>query len=325
MMKAVYLAILTSLNLAGATPCPSHHFKWGEIKHIFIGDYRPGNLAFTPEQLLSNKIIQNFRGTSAAGPNWVEFLSGCAVENGEWLPSECSIQLWNFAYAGADYSEEFLPIHANHTTPMVNQTLQYLTYGEPAIGNKIDKSKTLVAIWIGINDVGDAAKLDVNLEEYYDAIIEAMLSQSVEWLYEASFQNFLFLNIPPRDRSPSYIGKDEQQQAAKNQARWWNERLSIRVPEFAKSHPSAKVMMYDTNTFFTKVLDEPEKYGFLNTTGLCAGANTEDVLDHPEFYGCTPLSTYFWLNSGHIHKVMAKDLEHFLRSESSAIQEHRST
>jgi hypothetical protein len=77
------------------------------------------NYRFTPAQLLSDEIVQNQVrlltyyitvelplthikqiGTSAGGPNWVEYLTGCF----SGLPSKCKRQLWDFAFAGADVS-----------------------------------------------------------------------------------------------------------------------------------------------------------------------------------------------------------------------------
>lgn len=72
----------------------------------FIGGLLPEQYAYTPGDILGNKIIQNFTGTAEGGPNWLEFISGCAVEDGLWSPQNCKRQLWDFAVAGADVSEE---------------------------------------------------------------------------------------------------------------------------------------------------------------------------------------------------------------------------
>jgi hypothetical protein len=56
--------------------------------------------------LLSNKIVQNFSGTAEGGPNWVEYLTGCGLEEGLTSPETCKLQLWDFAFAGADISQE---------------------------------------------------------------------------------------------------------------------------------------------------------------------------------------------------------------------------
>lgn len=280
----------------------SYSFVYGEFgypAYTFIGDYRPGNLEFTPEELLSNRIFQNFtHSTSAGGPNWSEYLTSCAVEEGQWYPRECDTELWNFAFAGASFSEEFLEPHADFTTPMVNQTEQFLTWADPVL--ELDKSKALVAIWIGINDLGDAAKLNVSLPEFYDAITEAIFAQSIQSLYDAGYKNFLMLNIPPRDRSPAYRNNEGGAAEVKQWTVWWNGSLNKWAERFAGSHADTNIMVYDTNTVLNKVLDSPQEYGILNTTHVCDGWNNATVIDHPEWFGCRPLETYFWLNSGHM-------------------------
>lgn len=92
---------------------------YGYPNSSFIGDLL--NLNYTPSQLLSDVIVQNQvthpeisllslehvadfvqTSTSAGGPNWVEYLTGCF----SGLPSHCKKQLWDFAFGGADVSTE---------------------------------------------------------------------------------------------------------------------------------------------------------------------------------------------------------------------------
>lgn len=80
-----------------------HH---GHPGYSFIGDYLPENFAYTADELLENFIWQNYTSTSAGGPNWAQFLTGCAVEVGQHYPRECEKQLWDFAFAGANTAEE---------------------------------------------------------------------------------------------------------------------------------------------------------------------------------------------------------------------------
>lgn len=77
----------------------------GYPKYSFIGSYLPGDFAFTPERLLENRISQNYTSQSAGGPNWIEYLTGCAVEDGYHSPLDCDVQLWDFAFAGANIAE----------------------------------------------------------------------------------------------------------------------------------------------------------------------------------------------------------------------------
>lgn len=209
------------------------------------------------------------------------------------------MHLWDFAFAGSDITEAITPLHHNNTTPFVNQTQQYLTYAEPVIGCHMDKSKALVAIWIGINDISDTANWDVDFPDLYNELMDAMFTGGVQPLYNAGYHNFVILNLPPRDRGP---GSEDvpQPNPMTQQQEWWNDILEEHVEKFSRKHRDANAMLYDTNTFLNKVLDHPAKYGFQNTTDFCPGYNNETVLTDPGAFGCTPIDGYFWFNSGHM-------------------------
>ncbi|KAH9885706.1 carbohydrate esterase family 16 protein [Xylariomycetidae sp. FL2044] len=340
-MNYILCLLLGLGNYVGARCIPRPSFDWAETKYLiafgdsytfvqgtagytnfsFIGSYLPEQFGFAPETLLSDRIVQNFTGTAEGGPNWVEFLTGCGLEPGETAPESCDVQLWDFAFAGADVSEEFLALHHNSTTPLVNQTQQYLTWAEPVIGKKMDKSKALVAVWIGINDINDSAKFtNVSFPAFYDQLITAVFEQTVQPMWEAGYGNYLFVNLPPLDRTPSNL-EAEEPLPNKTMIGWWNDALTRHSEEFAASHLAAKTMVYDANTFLNGVLDEPHEYGIEDVASFCEAFDQAAVQQTPEKFGCLPLNRYFWYNSGHmssqVHKVMAPDIEKLLLGEST--------
>ncbi|KAB5571848.1 lysophospholipase A [Coniochaeta sp. 2T2.1] len=343
-LKALLYA---SLLIIPAAALPKRGtFDWDKTKHVvafgdsytyiqgtaglqnfsFIGDYLPGNFAYTPETLLSNKIVQNFTGTAEGGSNWIEYLTDCGVTPGLTSPVTCERQLWDFAFAGADVAEEFTPLHHPYTVPLVNQTQQYLAYGDAVLKRRacLNPARTLVAIWIGINDINDSAKSTTtpSFAAFYASILDRVFSTSVSSLLSAGYRNFLFVNLPPLDKTPSNLLK---QPAARTpnatMVGWWNDVLAERVRELDKTEEGVTAMVYDANRFLNGVLETPERYGVRNTTGFCAGYLQADVLTDPGKYGC-PVSVgeYFWFNSGHmtshVHEVMAPDVERFLRERS---------
>ncbi|KAI1331687.1 carbohydrate esterase family 16 protein [Xylariaceae sp. FL0255] len=327
--------------LVSAAAVPKPYFEWEDTKYFiafgdsytfvqgtkglynfsFIGDYLPEDFNFAPETLLTDKIAQNFTGTAEGGPNWVEFLTGCALEPGYTLPRDCKVQLWDFAFAGADVSEEFTALHHNFTIPLVNQTQQYLTWAEPVLSKIIDKSKSIVAIWIGINDIGDTSKFNVSFPAFYDEIIGTMFTESVAPLYKAGYNNFMFVNLPPLDRTPGNVASATPL-PNKTMIDWWDASLEAHSKAFAAKNAGAKTMLYDANAFLNSVLDDPTAYNITNSTGYCASYSNLDVLYHPELYGCLPLDEYFWYNTGHMtshtHKSLAPHMEAFLREQSTS-------
>ena len=314
----------------------------------FIGDYLPGDFAYAPETLLTNQIVQNFTGTAEGGPNWIEYLTGCGVKPGLTSPLTCKLQLWDFAFAGADVAEElyvfspsrpfFLatkvgltqknnstPLHHPYTIPLVNQTQQFLTYGDAVLKKKacLNPLKALVAIWIGINDINDSAKYPVpSFASLYASILDRVFSSSVDPLISAGYRNFLFVNLPPLDRTPSNLARAPAARSPNaTMVGWWNAALAERAAELDGKEQGVTAMVYDANSFLNGVLDDPGRYGVANTTGFCAGYLQADVLTDPGKYGCpVPVGEYFWFNSGHmtshVHELMAPDVERFLLSRS---------
>ncbi|KAK6088997.1 lysophospholipase a [Seiridium cupressi] len=271
----------------------------------FIGSYLPDQFAFNASKLLNDKIVQNFTGTAEGGPNWVEYLTGCAVENGQYVPANCPVQLWDFAFAGASVSQQFLPLHHNYTVPLVNQTQQYLTYADSILTRapiRLNKRKSLVAIWIGINDVNDSLASKPNgtsYEDFWDAELSAVFTQSVTPLLNVGFKNFLFVNLPPLDRTPSNQ-KTTTPYPSKSQVDTWGSSLAEKAAAFQQENAGVTALLYDANTFLNGVMDNPDDYGVTNTTSYCPGYNQADVLTNPGNYGCAPLDEYFWYNTGHM-------------------------
>jgi phospholipase/lecithinase/hemolysin len=292
----------------------------GYSNFSFIGSYLPEQFSFTPQTLLSNKIVQNFTGTAEGGPNWVEYLTGCGLKPGETSPQDCTVQLWDFAFAGADVSLEYLAQHHAWTVPLVNQTQQYLKWAEPVIGQTMEKSKALVAVWIGINDINDSSKsTNVSFPAFYDELMDTVFAESVTPMYDAGYKNFLFLNLPPLDRTAANI-VSETPRPNKTMIAWWNDSLARHSRVFAAEHKDTKTMVYDANQFLNGVLNAPHRHGITNTTSYCLDYADPDVLEHPAAHDCLPLDEYFWYNSGHMsshtHKIMTLDIAKFLREES---------
>ncbi|KAI0536421.1 hypothetical protein GGR58DRAFT_475280 [Xylaria digitata] len=188
-------------------------------------------------------------GTAEGVPNWIEYLTGCGLELGETLPQDCRLQLWNFAFAGASVSLEYLSRHHDFTIPLVNQTQQYLTWAEPVIGEKLDKSRALVAFWIGINDINDTSKFtNVSFPVFYDDLIDAVFTQSVHPMYECGYKNFLFINLPPLDRTAANV-VSETPLPNKTMIGWWDDSLVRHSDMFTIRNGDVKTMVYDANRF----------------------------------------------------------------------------
>ncbi|KAH7128959.1 hypothetical protein EDB81DRAFT_906730 [Dactylonectria macrodidyma] len=325
-------------SLSKSNPAARQPFSWHDTKHViafgdsytfvqgthghpnysFIGNYLPDAFGFTPERLLENRIFQDSSSPKSRGPNWIEYLTGCAVEDGQHSPLDSKVQLWDFAFAGANTTETLLPLHHPFTTSLVNQTQQFLTYADSVLRQHagLDLSKALVVIWIGINDVIDAHILKKTSPEFYAEIIKIIFGQSVLPLVEAGYKNFLILNVPPLDKSP--LNQVQfQGQLDGTLIDTWNSELQKQADIFSEKHQGTRAIVFDTNTVLNRTLKEPSAYEIKNTTESFDAMNQllQAVKDVTTIDSLSA-SDYFWFDSAHIgtkpHKALADAVHTFL-------------
>ncbi|KAJ8503321.1 hypothetical protein ONZ45_g10951 [Pleurotus djamor] len=294
MLSLLFLAI----NLPGLVAGRERtHFDWNQIKHVYaFGDsytFVQGTLGhanfsfigdalsptFTPEQLLSNEIV----------PRNLEFLTGCF----QGRPADCAIQLWDFAFAGADIDAALLPRHHDFTVALVEQVEQWATFTSHVLPKP--PASTLTAWWIGINDTGDTLSNSTITD--FSAFWEKEM-QSYFMAVNKAFDNgltgaHLFINVPPEERSPSSLGNPAKALLQKDHILLFNSILSTHTDAFESAHPSTTVLRFDAHAWFNHVLDNASEFGFTNTSNFCT---------------CT-LPEFFWFDSGHptehVHAILA--------------------
>lgn len=268
----------------------------GYANSTFIGSNL--NFSYTPEQLLSNRIQQeDVDSTANRGPNWIEDITNCGTKQGLTNPQTCDIQLWDFAFGGADITVEYLPLHHNWSVQLVNQTEQFLDYAQPVLKDIVDPDKTLVALWIGINDIGDSAELDVDFPTFYNELITTAFEQAVEPVYKAGYKNWLFMKLPPLNRTPGNLVRAAGPLPNTTMIGWWDDTFAQHAAAFAAKNEDVTALVFDSNTFLNHVLDNPAEYDIKNTTSYCPAYNQPLPVTQ---YGCLPLEDYFWYDSGHM-------------------------
>ncbi|KAF9870967.1 lysophospholipase a [Colletotrichum karsti] len=336
-MPSVYSQATAEPKVASPT-APAASFNWQKTSHVLaFGDsytYVQGtegwwgysfigsqlNISFTPEQLLSDRIVPGQNTSSAGGPNWIEELTGCK----DGLPRDCEIQLWNFAFAGADISTTFVPLHHDYTISFENQVWQWDTYGRSVIN--ADQKLSLVASFIGINDINDMANFEFPLqnltsfEELYTAAIAEQFT-ALETVHKAGYRNFLFLNLPPLDKTPaSQTNPNRKPDTA--MINTFNDVLNQTAKAFTEQHPGTTAMVFDTYSWLTHVFNNAASFGITNTTSFCPKYNAWDIATNYESSGCQPIGEYFWYNSGHIaytvSQLLGSKVDEFLTQKSGS-------
>ncbi|KAG9581967.1 carbohydrate esterase family 16 protein, partial [Aureobasidium melanogenum] len=315
---AIVIAAWGLSNIAHALPNnqpkKTHYPGWAQIKHIFaFGDSytttgfnvslsQPG-----PGNPLGNPTYPGY--TSSNGPNWIDYLTTTY--------NKSFIETVNLAYGGATVDSTlvapYLPTVLSVKEQVESEYLPiYASYFSPVPWSSDD---TLFAIFIGINDIGNSyASQNATLLP----TIFSELSGLVDKIYTSGARNFLFLNVPPVDRSPltQAAGPSAQSLEAADIADW-NNRLVSLSNSLTWKYKDATSFVFDTNKVFSRVIDHPCAYPqtcpYQNTTNYCTayenGTSTPTSFDP----ACgVSVDKYLWLNSLHptfrMHQVIAEQI-----------------
>ncbi|ESK90562.1 carbohydrate esterase family 16 protein [Moniliophthora roreri MCA 2997] len=106
-------------------------------------------------------------------------------------------------------------------------------------------------------------------------------------------RNFLFINVPPVNRSPLMISNSGASQEA-TVINGHNSRMATKIASFQASNAGVKTFSYDSYAAFTKILNNPTSYGFKDATSVGNAANN--------FWG----DVYHPTSSA--HKLFAQDI-----------------
>ncbi|KAI9574210.1 carbohydrate esterase family 16 protein [Boletus coccyginus] len=243
--------------------------------------------------------------TSSNGPNWVEFLTSTY--------NQTAVKTFNLAYGGATIDSALVPPYLPTVLSVVDQVSEFNEYlaSKPA-GAEWNSANSLFAIWIGINDVGTSVGwTNITQSQFYGTLLDRLFSQ-VDDLYNAGARNFLFLTVPPTNRSPLTLEQGPQTAAQLGaDIADYNTQLTQSVCNFQENYADlGSITIFDTQPIFNTLLDEWQTFGFVNVTGYCAAYENGTPTTTYQVEGCAPVSSYFWLNSLHplftVHNILAK-------------------
>ncbi|CCT74529.1 related to cellulose-binding GDSL lipase/acylhydrolase [Fusarium fujikuroi] len=216
--------------------------------------------------------------TTSAGLNWVGHVTSTL--------NTSLILTYDFAYSGATVDKKIVNSWAQYS--MSDQVDLYKQYVAP----KITKVDTLVAFWIGINDVGEAfwSKKSALVTECVDRYFELL-----QVLVNDGYSKFVLLSIPAyADQFPKMIGQPEVDLARlRSDIISYNNAVKAKAASFTSSHPSVKIQIFDTKPSFDQVVNNYAAYGAKDAT--CFGASN-----------CLWADDYH--ASGAIHKLLAQNL-----------------
>ncbi|KAI1099220.1 carbohydrate esterase family 16 protein [Jackrogersella minutella] len=304
----------------GACTATTEWTGWENIKHAFIfGDsYTQTGFNYTqsPPSLSNPFGNPAYPGyTSSNGPNWVGYLT---VKYNASL-----LQTYNLAYGGATVDSAlvmpYVPTVLSVKQQVEEEFIPGYTSGAPKAPSAPEwtGADSIFAFWIGINDVGNSYGSGPEASGLLYTKIFDVYSDLVDQLYSSGARNFVFINVPPVDRSPLTVGQGQSSvDTEKDAIADWNKRVSDTAATLKSDHADeVNVWVYDSNKSFNDVMDAPNTYeqtaDLKNTTDYCAayqnGTPDEDTLTR----SCgVAVNEYFWLNNLHptypIHDVVAK-------------------
>ncbi|KAI0139143.1 carbohydrate esterase family 16 protein [Hypoxylon sp. NC0597] len=311
-----------NLGIVGSEACvaTTEWPGWKDIKHAFIfGDsYTQTGFNYTQTPPSASNPFGNppYPGwTSSNGPNWVGFLT--VKYNASRL------QTYNFAYGGATVDsalvQPYMPTVLSVKQQVQDEFIPGYTGNPPQAPSapKWTGANSVFAIWIGINDVGNSyGSGPASSGPLYTKIFD-VYSSLVNQLYTSGARNFVFINVPPVDRSPLTVGQGKASvEMEKAAIADWNKRVVDTAAALKSNHTDeVNVWVYDSNRSFGEVLDKPSTYeqtaGLKNTTGYCSAYQNGTPEENTLTPSCgVAVNEYFWLNNLHptypIHDVVAK-------------------
>ncbi|KAI0391763.1 hypothetical protein F5Y17DRAFT_439248 [Xylariaceae sp. FL0594] len=324
-MVNIKLATLSSLALSASAlsiPGPEGHHAprawagWKNIKRAFIfGDsYTQTGFNYTLAQPSASNPFGNppYPGwTSSNGPNWVGYLT--------YKYNASALLTYNLAYGGATVDSALVKPYDPSVKSLRDQVEQEFVpgYTGSAAKAKWSGKDTIFAIWIGINDIGNSYWNGADATNTLNAKIFNVTSGLIDKIYAAGGRNFVFLNVPPLDRTPLIIPQGADAVAlSKADVAAWNQKV-VSLAKTVKAKGNTNVWVYDSNKSFGEVIDNPashpESANLKNTTGYCADYQNGTPAQDTFIPSCgVPVNQYFWLNNLHptsaIHEVVAKGI-----------------
>ncbi|KAF4995846.1 hypothetical protein FDECE_12679 [Fusarium decemcellulare] len=275
---AKYLALAAGLSQAFASPVvpravTKHLVVFGD-SYSTVGFWPGGELA-TAANPLGNPSLPG--QTTANGLNWVGHVTSTL--------NTSLVLTYDFAVSGATVDKDIVETYAQYCVD--DQVAQYKQY----VSSKITKADTLVAVWIGINDLGEPFwdKTDAPVDKTMDRYFELL-----QTLVDDGLNNFALLTVPPfADQIPAMQGQPEADLARlRSGITAYNKALSTRVAAFKSSNSGVKALVFDTKPSFDTVVNAPASYGAKDAT--CYGSSD-----------CLWTDTYH--AGGAIHKLVAQN------------------
>ncbi|KNZ74350.1 Thermolabile hemolysin [Termitomyces sp. J132] len=220
--------------------------------------------------------------TATGGENWVDYVT--TKFNNSLLFT------YNYAYGGATIDATLVAPYTPTVLSLTDQVNQFLSgAGTQPVATPWTSTNSLFSIWIGINDIGNSYYLGGDRDAFSETLltVEFTLVQKLVCLYSnVGARNFLFVNVPPIDRSPLMTAQGTSATSLEASViTGFNSKLSQYAAAFKANNTGVTIYFWDSNTQFSTILDNPSAYGFIDNSTI--GSNSNDFWGnnyHPSSY-----------------------------------------
>ncbi len=252
------------------------------------------NMYNATDWVLPNKNSY-FAGRFSNDKNWLDYLS-----------ANLNLPIYNWAVAGAAADTYFvIPDVSQQVASWVSYTRNAPNY---------QPQNTLFTLLIGGNDL-------VNYGRTVATIIAAE-QKALTNLIAAGGKNILLVNLPDVSRAPVFATRTDAA-SVKAQVQQLNQQQADMVATLKANYGSnINIRIFDANSLFTDLLNNPSKYGVNNTTQSCLNINSGSTLNYTYAWSprsnCTNADTFvFWdllHPTTHTHKLLGDNATNFART-----------
>jgi len=201
--------------------------------------------------------------TTVGGVNWVDVVT--TVYNKSLLLT------YNFAYGGATIDASLVAPYVPTVLSLTDQVNEFLNnYSSKPSTAPWTTDNTLFSIWIGINDIGNSYSRTGDRFAFNDVLLNAYFSL-VQKLYNTGARNFLFINVPPVYRSPLMLAQPSSAQLLeKSVIEDYNQKLLGKISVLKETYSGVRTRVWDSYKVFDTILNDPSKYGFVDSVSYGA-------------------------------------------------------
>ncbi|KAH6647911.1 hypothetical protein BKA67DRAFT_594740 [Truncatella angustata] len=221
---------------------------------VFGDSYSSTGFWITSGYPASGNPMGNGGSTTTGGLNWAGFVTETY--------NTTEILTYDFAVYGATVDTDLVRGSTPDVKDQVGYFNEYLA-SKPSYA-PWTSDDLLVAVWIGINDVGNpfwdgtASPIDSIMDEYFDLL---------QNLTDTGVTNFVLLTVPPFNNAPSFIDQGESSlNNLVSNITAYNDALSSRLDTFKTTNTDVTAQVFDTTASFTTALNDPTTYGATDAT-----------------------------------------------------------